>query len=83
MVKLGNVLNTRAVRARCTTDLFLKIFGAFFYSKGLVDFFHLQCQIYCYTGDTVKHIQRLNNIFKLILQLLLNEQHFWHTLLSF
>ncbi len=34
-----------------------------FDSKGLVDFFHLQLQIYCLTGATIKHVQRKNNIY--------------------
>jgi hypothetical protein len=32
-----------------------------------VDFFHLQGWIQCLTGATVKHVQRINNIFILIL----------------
>ncbi len=56
------------VREQLEHDWFIpKDTWRIFDSKGLVDFFHQKWQMKCRTGATIKHVQRLNNIFKLIL----------------
>ncbi len=50
------------------TDLFLKISGAFFTLKVLrISSTYNDGFTACLSGDRVKHVQRINNIFKLIL----------------
>ncbi len=64
-LKPGNDLDTGAIIEH---NWFIpKDIWRIFYSKGLMDFFLLQWQIYCLTGATFKHVHRINNIFKLIL----------------